>query len=58
MEHVLRRIQEIRKQKGYSHEYIAQELEISQVAYTKLERNETKLTVERLYKISEYCILQ
>ncbi len=53
MEHVLEKIREVRKQKGYSHEYIAHELDISQVAYSKLEKNETKLTVERLYKLAE-----
>lgn len=53
MERVLEKIKDIRKQKGYSHEYIAHELDISQVAYSKLEKNETKLTVERLYKLAE-----
>ncbi|GAA4273335.1 hypothetical protein GCM10022258_26290 [Aquimarina gracilis] len=53
MESVLERIKSIRKQKGYSHEYLAQELDISQVAYSKLEKNETKLTVERLFKLAE-----
>lgn len=53
MEHVLNNIKRLRKQKGYSHEYVAHELDISQVAYTKLERMETKLTVERLYKLAE-----
>lgn len=53
MNDVLERIKKIRKERGYSHEYIASELNISQVAYSKLEKNETKLTVERLYKLSE-----
>lgn len=53
MEHVLEKIKVIRKEKGYSHEYIAHELNISQVAYSKLEKNDTKLTVERLFKIAE-----
>lgn len=53
MEQVLENIKRLRKKKGYSHEYIAQELDISQVAYSKLEKNETKLTVERLYKLAE-----
>jgi len=53
MDHVLTKIKEIRKQKGYSHEYLAHELDISQVAYSKLEKNETKLSVERLYKLAE-----
>ncbi len=53
MENILERIKSVRKQKGYSHEYIAQELDISQAAYSKLEKNETKLTVERLYQLAE-----
>ena len=53
MEHVIEKIKEIRKQKGYSHEYVAHELGISQVAYSKLEKNKTKLSVERLYKLAE-----
>ena len=32
---------------------MAHQLEISQSAYSKLEKNETKLTVERLYKLAE-----
>ena len=43
MKHVVEKIKEIRKQKGYSHEYIAHELDISQVAYIKLEKGDTKL---------------
>lgn len=53
MEEVIKKIKEVRKQKGYSHEYIAHALDISQVAYSKLEKNETKLTVERLYNLAE-----
>ncbi|MBT8245774.1 MAG: helix-turn-helix domain-containing protein [Winogradskyella sp.] len=53
MEMIIENIKRIRKQKGYSHEYIAHELDISQVAYSKLEKNDTKLTVERLYKLAE-----
>lgn len=53
MDSVLESIKEIRKKKGYSHEYMAHMLDLSQVAYTKLESNQTKLTVERLYKIAE-----
>lgn len=53
MEQVLENIKRIRKHKGYSHEYVAHELNISQVAYSKLEKSETKLTVERLYKLAE-----
>jgi transcriptional regulator with XRE-family HTH domain len=53
MEQVLVKLKEIRKEKGYSHEYMAHQLGISQAAYSKLEKNETKLTVERLYKLAE-----
>jgi transcriptional regulator with XRE-family HTH domain len=53
MEKVIYKIKEIRKDKGYSHEYMAHLLDISQVAYSKIEKNETKLTVERLFKIAE-----
>ena len=53
MEHVLKNIEKYRKDKGISHEAMALDLDISQAAYTKLERHQTKLTVERLYKIAE-----
>lgn len=53
MEHVLDNVKRIRKHKGYSHEYMAHMLDISQVAYSKLEKNNTKLSVERLYKLAE-----
>lgn len=50
---VIERVKEARKEKGFSHENMAVELDISQAAYTNLEKNESKLTVERLIKISE-----
>jgi transcriptional regulator with XRE-family HTH domain len=53
MEKVINKIRDIRKDKGYSHEYMAHLLDISQVAYSKIEKNETKLTVDRLFKIAE-----
>lgn len=53
MENITTKIKDIRKEKGYSHEYMAHMLNISQVAYSKIEKNETKLTVERLFKIAE-----
>lgn len=52
MKKTLKNIKEIRKKLGYSHDYIAYELNISQAAYSKLERNLTKLTVERLFELS------
>ncbi len=53
MEEVISRIKEIRREKGISHEAMAFDLGISQVAYSKIEKNETKLTLERLYKIAD-----
>lgn len=53
MEDVINKIRDYRRNKGYSHEYMAHELNISQVAYSKIEKKETKLSVDRLFKISE-----
>lgn len=53
MNAIIEKIKQVRLDKGYSHDYIAHELDISQAAYSKLEKNETKLTVERLYRLSE-----
>lgn len=53
MEKIINRIKEIRKEKGISNEAMAFDLGISQVAYSKIEKNETKLNVDRLYKIAE-----
>ena len=53
METIIDKIKTIRDKKGYSHEYMGHHLDISQVAYSKIEKNETKLSVERLYKIAE-----
>lgn len=53
IERVLEKVADIRKRKGLSHENMAIELDISQAAYTNMERMDSKLTVERLIKISE-----
>ena len=47
------RIKEIRKNKGFSHEYMAHKFDLSQPAYSKIEKNETVLSVDRLFKIAE-----
>lgn len=39
--------------KGYSQEYMASRLNISQNAYSKLEREETEISVKRIYEIAE-----
>ena len=53
MEHLVKRIKDLRNQKGLSHEYVAFKLKISQAAYCKIEKNYTKITVERLFQIAE-----
>ena len=50
---IIENIRTIRKNRGISHEAMAANLGISQASYTKLEQKETKLTVDRLYKIAE-----
>jgi len=39
--------------KNYSQEYMAFMLDISQAAYSKLERNETEISMRRVYAIAE-----
>jgi transcriptional regulator with XRE-family HTH domain len=39
--------------KGYSQEYMAFELDISQAAYSKMERDETELSIRRVFAIAE-----
>ena len=53
MEEVLSKIKEYRKKKGYSYEAMAHELDTSPAAYRKIELNQTKLTVERLFQIAK-----
>ncbi len=52
IENLLSKIQELRKQRGYSLENMADELNLSHSAYYKLENNQSRLTVERLMEIS------
>lgn len=39
--------------KNYSQEYMAFMLDISQAAYSNLERNETEMTIKRVFEIAE-----
>jgi transcriptional regulator with XRE-family HTH domain len=47
------KIRKIRESKDYTQEYMAQQLNISQNVYSKLERGEVKITTDRLTMISE-----
>jgi transcriptional regulator with XRE-family HTH domain len=53
IEKVIKNITSIRTKKGYTYDNMAHELSITPAAYRKIETGETKLTVERLFKISE-----
>ncbi len=53
MDFILKNIEKLRKDKGFSHEYMAHKLDISQSSYCKIEKNITKLSVERLFKLAE-----
>ena len=50
---ILERIAKERSKKGYTYENMAVELDLTTAAYRKIETGETKLTVERLFKISD-----
>ena len=49
---ISKNIRKYREMKGYSQEYMAHELQINQASYAKIENSSTKLTVERLFTIS------
>jgi len=53
IENLIRKITSVRLKKGFSYENMADELSITPAAYRKIETGETKLTVERLFKIAE-----
>ena len=52
MKDCLERIRLLRQLKGYSQNYMALKLGISQRAYSKLETNKVELTVKRLKQIA------
>ena len=52
MNKVYEAIKKLRTSKGYSQEYMANKLEITQGSYGKLERGETSLTIERLNEVA------
>lgn len=47
-------IRQKRENLKISQEAVAYHLEMSQAAYSKIERNETKVKVDQVYKIAEY----
>ncbi len=53
VEKIIQKIAQHRNNKGYTYENMADELNISSAAYRKIETGDTKLTVERLFRIAE-----
>jgi len=53
MSNVGEKIRIRRLTKSYSQEYMAFMLDISQAAYSNLERDETEMTIKRIYEIAE-----
>lgn len=54
MKEILERIKTLRNIRGYSYENMVAGLNISVSAYRKIEKNETNLTVERLFEIAHF----
>jgi transcriptional regulator with XRE-family HTH domain len=52
-ETVAERLKQIRLKKNYSQEYVASKIGLSQKAYSKIENNETRLSVETLLVLSD-----
>jgi len=50
---VSKNIRKFRDLKGFSQEYMAEQLNLSQSSYAKIENNHTKLTVDKLNEISK-----
>jgi transcriptional regulator with XRE-family HTH domain len=53
IENLIKKITSVRLKKGFTYENMASELDITSAAYRKIETGETKLTVERLFRLSE-----
>ena len=53
IEKVIEKIAQQRNRKGYTYENMAHDLHITPAAYRKIETGETKLTLERLFKIAD-----
>lgn len=53
MNSAFQNIEQIRKTKAFSREYMAQKLNVTLSAYGKMERGETSITIDRLYELAE-----
>jgi len=53
MDEIINRIFETRKKRGYSLEYMGNEIGVSESAYRKMEKGEVRLTLENFIKIAK-----
>ena len=53
MNNIVSNIKRKREQKGYSQEYMASMLDMKQATYSRLESQESKLTLDRLQEIAD-----
>ena len=53
MEKIIEKIAQYRNRKGYTYENMADELHITPAAYRKIETGDTKLSLERFFRIAE-----
>ena len=53
MNNIVSNIKRMREQKGYSQEYMAIQLDMKQASYSRLESQESKLTLDRLHEIAD-----
>ncbi|MBP6091175.1 MAG: helix-turn-helix transcriptional regulator [Crocinitomicaceae bacterium] len=52
-QHLGHKVRQIRELKGYSQDFIASKMGVSQRAYSKIETNETRLDWDKISKIAE-----
>lgn len=52
MKHIAQNIRKIRENKGFSQEYVAFKLGITQSTYSKIEKDVSNISVKRLFDIS------
>lgn len=53
MENVGQKIRKLRELRNYTQEYMALNLNVTQTAYCKMEKEESRLSIERLKKIAD-----
>ena len=52
LESVLKKIKRARLEKGYSQDYVGEQLHMSQIAYHKIENGKTELKVRTLFALA------